>query len=65
MDYTFEKLTEAYETLWEWELSKEGSSYLLKDSDGALCFTFSSFEELATFTKGEDDLEAYLEELYA
>ena len=38
--------------------------YKLIDSDGVTQFTFSTLEEVTAFTMGEDDMEAYLEELH-
>ena len=38
--------------------------YKLIDTDGVTQFTFTTMEEAAAFALGEDDIEAYLEELY-
>ena len=60
MDYSFSQISEAYSILWEWELTED---YNLIDPDGITQFSFSSFDEMLEFTMGEDDMEAYLEEL--
>mgnify|MGYP006182606211 CR=1 FL=1 len=64
MPYTFEQLEEAYENLWENTLTKKDDGYFLQLNDGE-SETFKTFEELLTFTLGEEDLESYLEELYS
>ena len=61
MTYSFNQISEAFSTLWEWEMTED---YKLIDTDGITQFTFNSMEEASAFAMGEDDIEAYLEELY-
>ena len=37
--------------------------YKLIDPDGVTQFTFSTFDDVMEFTMGEDDMEAYLDQL--
>ena len=60
MSYTFNQVSDAYSILWEWELTDD---YKLIDPDGVTQFTFSTFDEVMEFTMGEDDMEAYLDQL--
>ena len=60
MGYTFNQVSEAYQVLWEWQLTED---YKLIDCDGVTQFTFADFDEVMEFTMGEDDMEAYLEQI--